>query len=104
MKHIVLFEKFKIKKDYLGQCDTLRRISEENEIKWINMMKDKIKISFKVFVLNINPNNFIDDDENISDYLLYCKKEDPETSTYMSYWGDKECFFIQTCGFEFIFV
>lgn len=105
MKHLQTYESFKnIKKDYIGQCDTLRKISQENEYKWIDMMRDKKKISFNKFIKNINADKFLDIGESMKEYITNALLEDSTTQTYLSHWGEIECMFLQTCGFEFIFV
>lgn len=100
------FEKFKNinKKKYLGQCDTLRRLSDDNESKWYDMMKNKKKISFNMFEKNVDTSIFTDEDYTFKDYIKETYMSDPDTQTYISTWGDKECMFLQTAGFEFIFI
>jgi hypothetical protein len=104
MDFVKTFESFFKKKDYLGQCDRLRSISSENEQKWIDMMKDRQKISFEDFIENVDGSKFLDEDETMESYLEASTMSDNETATYISHWGDKECMFFQTAGFEFIFI
>ena len=106
MNKIKTFEAFNNidKKSYIGQCNTLRRMSDENEQKWHDMMKDKKEISFTKFIKNVDGNNFLDDGENMKTYIKVSTLEDDSTKTYISHWGDAECMFLQTCGFEFIFI
>jgi hypothetical protein len=91
------------KKQYLGQCDLLRR-NCANEEYWQDMMKNRVKIEFDVFLNNVNMEEMLDADENPYDYIKEALREDRETAAYKSNWGDKECMFLQTAGFEFIFI
>jgi len=92
------------KKRYIGQCDMLRRKSDENEQYWDIMMKNRKKISFNTFISNVDMSEMLDSDENPKTYIQDSLKTDPETATYVSSWGNKEAMFLQTAGFEFIFV
>ena len=94
-----------IKKHFIGQCDVLRKKCSENEDNWEEMMKNKKKISFNTFLSNVDFTPILDDEEESpKQYIQDALRSDPETSTYISNWGNKECFFFQTAGFEFIFV
>ncbi len=81
-----------IKKQYLGQCDILRMISDENENKWQEMMRDKKEISFSHFIRNTTSYDFLDDEETIQDYLIRQTKVDDTTKTYISHWGGKNVY------------
>lgn len=98
------FNKHIIKKNYIGQCNTLRIISDENEKYWHDMMKDKKKILFNKFIKSVNCEKFLDNGETMKDYINDCYLSDNTTKTYISHWGNIECMFLQTCGFEFIFI
>jgi len=91
------------KKQYLGQCDVLRSASDENEERWKIMMSSKMSISFEDFVRGVDMSVILDSDETPMDYINDKLASDPETTTYKSNWGEKEVFFLQTMGFEFIF-
>lgn len=91
-------------KQYIGQCDTLRRESTCNEEYWHDMMKNKVKISFDDFIKNVNFDKLLDNGESIKDYIDNAIKTDADTAAYTSNWGDKDCIFLQTAGFEFIFI
>lgn len=93
-----------ITKHYLGQCDRLRMMSDENEQKWQEMMRDKTRISSTKFIKNTSGEIFLDDDISMKEYINHLYLTDPSTKIYMSYWGHRECSFIQTCGYEYIFV
>jgi len=92
------------KKQYLGQCDSLRRKCTDNEAYWGDMMKNKSKISFNDFIHGVNMSNMLDSDETPKEYIKDSIKNDPTTAAYISKWGDKDCMFLQTAGFEFIFI
>ena len=92
-----------IKKDYIGQCDILRRncTGEDN---WQEMMQNKIEIPFNIFFDNVNMSNLLDDDESPEEFHQDNLRSDPDTKTFKSTWGGKDALFYQTAGFEFIFV
>lgn len=92
------------KKQYIGQCDLLRRKCEENEAYWHDMMKNRKKIPFNTFIKNVDMSPMIEDDETPKIWIKEALMSDSETASYVSNWGGKECMFIQTAGFEFIFV
>jgi hypothetical protein len=105
-QYVKLFEgKYsRVKKQYIGQCDTLRRGNEQNEDYWQQMMSNKQKINFNRFIDGVDMNRLLEDDETPKGYIKDLIRGDPSTSAYVSNWGDKETYFIQTAGFEFIFV
>lgn len=92
------------KKRYIGQCDILRRKSKENEQYWEEMMKNRKKIPFKTFLSNVEISAILDDDENPKKYLRDSINTDSKTAAYLSNWGPSEAMFLQSAGFEFIFV
>ena len=92
------------KKRYIGQCDILRRKSEENERFWQEMMKNRKKIPFNTFLSNVDMSPMLDDGENPKTFIQDAVRTDSETSTYVSNWGPTEAMFLQTAGFEFIFI
>jgi len=92
------------KKQYLGQCDLLRHASPKNEDNWHQMMSNKRKISFKSFIDSVDMTKMLDDDENPVDYIKDALRQDSSSAAYVSNWGDEECMFFQTAGFEFIFI
>lgn len=100
----LLNEGLQTKKQYIGQCDTLRRKCDNNEEFWHSMMKNKKKISFKNFINRVDFNQILDNDETPEQYIKDALMTDNETAAYISNWGDKEAMFLQTAGFEFIFV
>lgn len=93
-----------VKKQYIGQCDLLRRKCDSNEEYWHNMMKNKERILFSDFINKVDMTQMIDADETPEQYIKDAVKSDFETAAYTSNWGNKECMFLQTAGFEFIFV
>ena len=92
---------------YLGQCDRVRRISASNEEKWHQMMGCAEKVPTKTFLDHVDFSPLLEEDEpehTADRYIADAKREDPTTGTYRSWWGDKRAWFLQTAGFEFIFV
>ncbi len=102
-KEVEILKKMKrdrmpVKKRYFGQCDRLRE-TDEGEENWRNMMKNKKRISQGEFERNVNWHSFTVE-ESIDDFIA----DDPGSSFYVSVWGEKLCYFVRTCGFEFIFI
>jgi len=92
------------KKPYLGQCDIVRGKCDANEGHWHDMMKNRKQIPFDTFINSVDFHKILDDDENPQGYINDAVRQDPETATYISNWGDREAMFLQVAGFEFIFV
>ena len=67
-------------------------------------MNNKKQISFDEFIKSVDMLKMLDDDENPSDYIKDALRQDSSSAAYISNWGDEECMFFQTAGFEFIFV
>ncbi len=97
MRYVRLLSGKKFK--YLGQCDRLRRQSEENEKRWHQMMADKKKILVKKFKQLADYQAMLDEDETLEEYMA----DDPTSATYKSKWGNIDAVFLQHAGFEFIF-
>lgn len=100
----LLKEGLAIKKQYIGQCDLLRRKCDSNEEYWHDMMKNKKRIFFSDFINKVDMQQMLDEDETPEQYIKDAVRSDFETAAYVSNWGNKECMFLQTAGFEFIFV
>lgn len=92
------------KKKYLGQCDELRKLSPKNEQFWEDMMTQRHKITLTKFMQFVDMTPLLDSDETPQEYILECKMSDPDTNAYVSKWGNRDCMFLQTAGFEFIFI
>ena len=89
---------------YLGQCDKLRMQSKENEQNWQSMMQHKRKISLSKFKSAVDTKVLLDPGESIDSYLKDRLREDPSTAAYESTWGSNKAVFLQTAGFEFIWI
>ena len=95
---------------YLGQCDKLR--SKGLEPQWQAMMTAKQPIEQAEFYLDCDRQslaNILDYESYpvftpLSDILCEFVADDPDHGFYKSMWGDRPCMFIQTSGFEFIFI
>lgn len=90
--------------DYIGQCDSLRRDCNVNEEHWQKMMKLKTPTSFKIFLASVDMSPLIDDQQTPEEYIADALKADPTTKAYKSVWNNNLAMFLQTHGFEFIFV
>lgn len=89
---------------YAGQCDKLRRNNPTNEAKWQAMMAQAQRVPFATFVQHVEMSPLLDDGETPESYIAAASLTDPSTAAYRSSWGDRRCWFLQTAGFEFIFV
>ena len=89
---------------YIGVCDKVRSLSDENEQNWHKMMANKKKISTKLFFASVNMRDILDDDENEKTWDSENRRADSASAPYKSIWGTKQCMFYQHAGFEFIFV
>lgn len=83
---------------YLGQCDNLLKNGFESH--WERMMQQRIPISADKVKRECNLSQLLDPDEDLMDFIA----GDPTSQFFESYWGQQRCIFIQTHGFEFIFV
>lgn len=89
---------------YAGQCDKLRRNNPTNEAKWQAMMVRAADVSFDSFVRHVEMSPLLDTGETPESYIAAASLTDPSTRACRSWWGDRRCWFLQTAGFEFIFV
>lgn len=87
---------------YIGRCDSVRRRGQEAA--WQRMMRHARAVSFLEFLRKVDMTPLVDPDENAESYLYDATRADPFTQVYKSKWIDKRCYFLQTAGFEFIFV
>jgi len=83
---------------YLGQCDRLRL--RGHEALWSEMIRQKVPVCMEHFEQQCDLSSILDEDESLSDFIA----GDPTSEFYASFWGAQKCLFIQTHGFEFIFV
>ena len=92
MKNILSYKNF-INEKYIGQCDRVRRTPEGEEL-WQNMMKNAKKISEKEFLKHADVKILLDDDETWEMFKSY--------HSDLEFYKSNNLYFIQTCGFEFI--
>ena len=88
---------------YLGQCDKLRKKGGAFERAWHKMIKEKEQVK-NTILNNVDFSGILDDDETFIEYFDNAHREDSSTALYKSTWGFTDCYFLQTCGFEFIFI
>ena len=104
-KHVVRV--YDLSKDithsYFGQCDKLRKKGASYERAWKTMIKEKQQVK-NTILNNVDFSGFLDEDETIIIWFEEALREDTSTALYKSTWGFTDCYFIQTCGFEFIFI
>lgn len=89
---------------YIGQCNIVRRCGPEHEERWQHMIASSKSVPLDEFVEKVDMTPLLDEDDTPASYLRDATRADPTTRTYRSVWGDQACYFLQTAGFEFIFV
>jgi hypothetical protein len=89
---------------YIGQCDRVRRKNASNEHKWHAMMGCAEPVSFQTFLASVDMTPMLDEDDTSSNWITEHRRSDPSTQAYRSWWGTERCWFIQTAGYEFIFL
>jgi len=89
---------------FLGMCDKVRSLSDDNENYWHKMIANRKKISNKQFTQLVDTNAILDEDENINDFYNDNKRQDSSSASYKSIWNNTPCAYYQTAGFEYIFV
>jgi hypothetical protein len=89
---------------YKGQCDRVRRQSAMDEQRWQDMMAAAERVSMSAFLRSVDISPLLDEDETAREWVRNARRSDPDTDFYQSWWGDRPCWFIQSAGFEFIFV
>lgn len=92
------------RRKYVGQCDLLRRKGASNEAKWQAMMSCAEPVSVEDFLVNVDISDLLDEDETEQQWVADRRREDPSTGFYRSWWGSERAWFIQTAGFEYIFL
>lgn len=89
---------------FLGMCDKVRSLSDDNEEYWHKMIANRKKISNKQFAQLSDTDAILDEDESINDFFNYNKQQDSSSAAYKSIWNKTPCTYYQTAGFEYIFV
>lgn len=84
---------------YLGQCDALRR-KPGGEQNWKEMMRLREPATKAEFKRSVELHMILDPKETLEQFVA----DDPTAAFFRSVWGDKPCYFMQTAGFEFIWV
>jgi len=92
------------RRKYVGQCDRVRRQSASNEEKWQAMMSCAEPVSATTFLENVDIGDLLEDDETAKQWIADAVRSDSSTGFYRSWWGNDRAWFIQTAGFEFIFL
>lgn len=85
--------------DFLGPCDRVRRRSAENEAKWHRMMAAAKPVSRAEFLKRVDLTRALDEDETPEQFTDHA-----DVKFMRSVWGTKPAYFMQTHGFEYIFV
>lgn len=94
----------KRRRKYIGQCDRLRHESVSNEKKWQAMMSCAKRVTAAMFLENVDIADLLDENETEREWIADQVHQDPTTGFYQSWWGSDRAWFIQTAGFEFIFL
>jgi len=89
---------------YLGQCNVVRRRGAAEEALWHAMIAAAHPISKATFLRHVDLSPLLDDGETAQGFLRTVEASDPDATMYESMWGHQRCWYLQTSGFEFIFV
>jgi hypothetical protein len=84
---------------FFEQCDRWRRNFANGESNWHEMMRNKVAISQDELKDAVTVEDILDEDETLDDFVC----SDPDHGFYSSTINDEKVFFMQDCGFEFIF-
>lgn len=68
------------------------------------MIARAVPVSVETMLRHVDISELLDEDETPRQFMRELKLSDRSTQTYRSWWGDQRCWFIDTRGFEFIFV
>lgn len=85
---------------YLGQCDKLRRGSPRGEAAWQAMIAEAAPISREAFLAKADLGPVLDEDETGEEWTGALD----EPRYWASRWEGKPAVFVDSAGFEFIFV
>lgn len=83
---------------YFGQCDYLRRAGYEYH--WQQMMSHRVPITMEQFESEVDLSVLLEENESLLDFIA----GDSTSQFFESVWGHRKCMFIQTHGFEFVFI
>lgn len=89
---------------FVGTCDRVRRRGDEQEQLWHEMVRHARKITPQQFLAKVDMSKVLDEDESPEGWLGDIMRSDPSATAYESVWGDRLCWFIESDGFEFIFI
>jgi hypothetical protein len=84
---------------YLGQCNKLR-CDDIGENNWQNMIRNHRKVNCDELANVCDISDLVKEGETLEDFTA----SDPTSYCAKSIWGSRPCYYIMTCGFEFIFV
>ncbi len=85
---------------YFEQCNRFRTNFPQGEDLWQEMMAKKEKIEPSVFETACDTSGMLDEDETLEEFMF---ASDPEAACYKSIVRGTEIYFVQCCGFEFIY-
>lgn len=120
MKNIIITEDqfndlMENKKQYIGSCEQLRikradgsftkYYKPENEELWHQMIVNAKQIDTDTFVNSVEiTTDLRDEDETPLEWVQYIMADDPTSGVYVSTWDGKEVMYLQSGGFEWIFM
>jgi len=68
------------------------------------MMSCAEEVSLIAFLAHVDITPLLDEGETTRSYLRDAQRTDPTTRFCRSWWGVERCWFLQTSGYEFIFL
>lgn len=88
---------------FVAQCDRFRS-QPGGEEKWQEMMKNRQEVTQQEFINNCDISPLLDDGESEQQYIAYTLGADSGTLFSRSTIESKPVYFLQTRGFEYIFM
>lgn len=87
------------KLQYFNQCDRWRTQYPTGEAGWQEMIRNKSSISMSVFKKAVSYRDILDEKETLDDFIA----SDSGSGFFRSRVKGNPVFFVESCGFEFIF-
>jgi len=89
---------------YFSQCDRLRIFYKEGEALWQEMMDNRFPVVLGKAMGAVDATDLLDEDETLESLFHYHLDSDPEAQFYTSSIRGEEVYFLQSSGFEMIFM
>ena len=89
-------------KHYIGQCDKIRSKNglrdEKGQDFWDTVMDNYKEIELDEFLEHVNPEDLLDEDETLEDYMYDLEQEGAEAFLARAQWEGNDIYFVATGG------